>query len=69
MLQFLTQARVFLHILIGTLIGSFYYGIGADAAYVFDNFSLLFFSLMFTMFTALSSMLITCKYTKYTLNF
>lgn len=60
--QFLTYFRVCLHCAVGILLGLFYYGIGSDAAYVFDNFNLLFFSLMFLMYTALSSMLISCKY-------
>uniref|UniRef100_A0A1B6C944 ABC transporter domain-containing protein n=1 Tax=Clastoptera arizonana TaxID=38151 RepID=A0A1B6C944_9HEMI len=52
---FFTQLRIILHIIVGSFIGGLFCSIGRDAANVFDNLSLLFFSLMFLMFTALSS--------------
>ncbi|XP_046663977.1 ATP-binding cassette sub-family G member 1-like isoform X2 [Homalodisca vitripennis] len=57
--KFLTYLRFCIHCTVGSLLGLFYYGIGSDAAYIFDNFSLLFFSLMFLMFTAFSSMIMS----------
>lgn len=51
----LTYARVALHLFIALIIGTLYWGIGSDAAYVIDNFNYLFFSIMFNMFTAFSS--------------
>jgi hypothetical protein len=59
--QFLTVARLTIHTIVGVLIGLIYYQIGNDAAYVLDNIGLLYFSIMFLMFTAFSSMILTCK--------
>lgn len=60
--QLFMRLRLYLHILFGFCIGCFYRGIGNDAALVFDNFSLLFFCLMFLMFTAFSAMIMACKW-------
>nr|QER78506.1 ATP-binding cassette transporter [Diaphorina citri] len=57
--RFLTKVRLSLHLIIGSFLGIMYRGIGDDAARVHNNLSLLFFSTMFLMFTALSSMIIT----------
>ncbi|XP_075225266.1 ATP-binding cassette sub-family G member 1-like [Lycorma delicatula] len=53
----LIRARLIFHIVIGFLIGLLYHGIGSDAAFVFDNFSFIFFCLMFLMFTSFSAMI------------
>lgn len=58
----LTYSRIFIHLLISVFIGILYYRIGDDATYMKDNFNYLFFSIMFLMFTAFSSMTLTCKY-------
>ncbi|XP_054263719.1 ATP-binding cassette sub-family G member 1-like [Macrosteles quadrilineatus] len=57
--KFYTNFRISIHLAVGSLLGFFYLGIGNDAAFVFDNFRLLFFSLMFLMYTALSTMIIS----------
>ncbi|PSN40866.1 ATP-binding cassette sub-family G member 4 [Blattella germanica] len=57
--KFLTIARLSIHIIVGILIGLIYYQVGNDAAHVFDNFGLLYFCIMFLMFTAFSSMILT----------
>lgn len=57
----LTYSRIFIHIAISLFIGTLYYRIGDDATYMLDNCNYLFFSIMFLMFTAFSSMTITCK--------
>ncbi|XP_023702626.1 ATP-binding cassette sub-family G member 4 isoform X2 [Cryptotermes secundus] len=57
--KFLTVARLTIHMIVGVLIGLIYYKIGNDAAHVFDNIGLLYFSIMFLMFTAFSSMILT----------
>lgn len=57
--KFLTVARLIIHVTVGVLIGLIYYQIGNDAAHVFDNIGLLYFSIMFLMFTAFSSMILT----------
>lgn len=59
--QFLTVARLTIHMTVGVLTGLIYYQVGNDAAHVFDNFGLLYFCIMFLMFTAFSSMILTCK--------
>ncbi|KAJ9584324.1 hypothetical protein L9F63_021324, partial [Diploptera punctata] len=57
--KFLTVARLIIHVIVGILIGLIYYEVGNDAAHVFDNFGLLYFCIMFLMFTAFSSMILT----------
>lgn len=56
------MARLSIHMIVGVLIGLIYYRVGNDAAHVFDNFGLLYFCIMFLMFTAFSSMILTCKW-------
>lgn len=57
----LTAMRLFIHCSIALLIGTLYVGIGNDASNVFNIFRYIFFSIMFTMFTAFSSMQLVCK--------
>ncbi|KAJ4448776.1 hypothetical protein ANN_00167 [Periplaneta americana] len=57
--KFLTIARLTIHLVVGVLIGLIYYKVGNDAAHVFHNFGLLYFCIMFLMFTAFSSMMLT----------
>ncbi|KAJ6646154.1 ATP-binding cassette subfamily G member 4 [Pseudolycoriella hygida] len=47
----LTAMRLFIHVMIATLISALYYGIGEDASNVFNVFRYIFFSIMFLMFT------------------
>lgn len=54
----LTYSRVAFHLLIALFIGTLYFGIGSDAHHMLDNFNYLFFSIMFNMFTAFSSMVV-----------
>lgn len=58
----LCHSRLYTHLIAGLLIGVLFLDIGGDAAHVFHNFSLLFFCLMFLMFTALSAMILACEY-------
>ncbi|XP_048505173.1 ATP-binding cassette sub-family G member 4-like isoform X2 [Athalia rosae] len=51
--------RMIMHLVIAMLVGTLYYQIGQDAAYALDNYSLLFFNLMFVMFSAFSAAVIT----------
>ncbi|GAB1865244.1 ATP-binding cassette sub-family G member 4 [Camponotus japonicus] len=55
----LTVSRILMHLAIAVLAGTLYFKIGQDAAYVFDNFNLLFFSIMFLMYNAFSATMIT----------
>lgn len=57
----LTAMRLVIHICIGLLIGTLYFGIGNDAAMIFNNFRFIFLSIMFLMFTSFSTTSITCK--------
>ncbi|XP_050541920.1 ATP-binding cassette subfamily G member 4-like [Daktulosphaira vitifoliae] len=50
--------RVMVHLLVSIVYGWIYYGIGNNALLIHDNLMLLFFSLMFIMFTASSTMII-----------
>jgi hypothetical protein len=57
----LTVSRILMHFAIALLVGILYFKIGQDAAYVLDNFNLLFFSIMFLMYSAFSATMITCE--------
>ncbi|KAK9508093.1 hypothetical protein O3M35_007830 [Rhynocoris fuscipes] len=57
--KFHMYCRLVMHLIIGLLIGTFFYGIGNDAGRVYNNFSLLFFSTIFQAFAALQSMVIS----------
>ncbi|KAL0267310.1 UNVERIFIED_CONTAM: hypothetical protein PYX00_009619 [Menopon gallinae] len=50
-----TYLQLTIHVLFGILIGICFYDIGNDAAFINDNFSLIFFCIMFNMFTSYSS--------------
>lgn len=58
----LTAMRLLIHFCIAILIGTIYIGIGNDATNAFNNFRYIFFSIMFLMFTAFSSMTLACTY-------
>lgn len=57
----LTFWRIVIHLTIGLLIGTLYYGIGNDANMIFNNFRYIFLSIMFLMYTAYSSLTVRCK--------
>jgi ATP-binding cassette subfamily G (WHITE) protein 1 len=57
--QFLMHCRLLMHVMIGFIIGGFYRNVGNEASLVFDNFSLLFFTLIFIAFAAQSSMVVS----------
>lgn len=53
--QTLTQMRLVSHIVVGAIIGMIYYGIGNDASKIMSNAGCIFFTTLFTMFTAMVS--------------
>lgn len=55
----LTFTRLAMHFVIALLVGTIYFKIGQDAVYVLDNFNLLFFNIMFLMFSAFSATVTT----------
>ncbi|XP_076385526.1 ATP-binding cassette sub-family G member 4 isoform X2 [Megachile rotundata] len=55
----LTFTRLSMHFVIALLVGTIYFQIGQDAVYVLDNFNLLFFNIMFLMFSAFSATVTT----------
>ncbi|XP_020282075.1 ATP-binding cassette sub-family G member 1-like [Pseudomyrmex gracilis] len=57
--KMLTLTRISMHFAIALLVGVLYFKIGQDATYVLDNFNLLFFSVMFLMYSAFSATMIT----------
>lgn len=57
----LTRMRLAAHFVIGILLGLIYYDIGNNAAKVMSNAGCIFFTVMFTMFTAMMPTILTCK--------
>lgn len=60
----LTHLRLVSHTVVGLLIGLLYYDIGMDAANLQSNAGCIFFTVMFTMFTAMMPTILTCKLPK-----
>lgn len=60
--QVLTFTRLSMHFIIALIVGLIYFKVGQDAVYVLDNFNLLFFNIMFLMFSAFSATVTTCKF-------
>lgn len=63
--QMLTHLRLLSHAIVGLLIGLIYYDIGSDAAKVTSNAGCIFFTVLFTMFTAMMPTILTCGYFEY----
>jgi ATP-binding cassette, subfamily G (WHITE), member 1 len=59
--QTLTHMRLVSHVVVGAIIGMIYYGIGNDASKIMSNTGCLFFTTLFTMFTAMMPTILTCK--------
>lgn len=58
--QQLTQMRLVSHIIVGAIIGMIYYDIGNEASKVMSNAGCIFFTTLFTMFTAMMPTILTC---------
>ena len=59
--QMLTMSRLASHVLFGLMIGSLYLGIGNEAKSAYNNAAQLFFAVMFLLFGALMSTILTCE--------
>lgn len=57
----LTQMRLASHVIVGAIIGMIYYDIGNDASKVTSNAGCIFFTTLFTMFTAMMPTILTCE--------
>ncbi|BES94068.1 ABC-2 type transporter [Nesidiocoris tenuis] len=57
--KFHMYSRLVMHLIIGILIGIFFWNMGGDAGRVMNNFSLMFFSALFLAFSALQSTVIS----------
>lgn len=57
--QTLTHMRLLAHIIVGTIIGMIYYDIGNEASKVMSNAGCIFFTSLFTMFTAMMPTILT----------
>lgn len=58
----LTTMRITIHLLMAPLIGFLYFGIGNEAHHALNNYKYAFFSIMFLMYTAFSSIIMNCKW-------
>jgi len=47
---------------IALIVGTLYFKIGQDAAYVLDNFNLSYYNIMFLMYNAFSATMVTSKF-------
>lgn len=63
--QQLTHMRLLAHVIVGSIIGMIYYDIGNDASKVMSNAGCIFFTALFTMFTAMMPTILTCEYFRY----
>lgn len=60
--QQLTHLRLLAHVIVGAIIGMIYYDIGNEASKVMSNAGCIFFTTLFTMFTAMMPTILTCKH-------
>lgn len=58
----LTTMRIAIHLFMAPLIGMLYFGIGNEAHHALNNYKYAFFSIMFLMYTAFSSIIMNCEY-------
>jgi hypothetical protein len=65
----LTTMRLLIHLTVAIAMGVIYMKIGQSASNIMNNFRFIFFSVMFLMFTAFSSMQTTCEFFFFLLNF
>ncbi|XP_055683532.1 ATP-binding cassette sub-family G member 4 isoform X2 [Lutzomyia longipalpis] len=54
----LTAMRVCIHLFVAPVIGVLYFGIGNDGYHTYNNYKYAFFSIMFLMYTAFSSIIL-----------
>lgn len=57
----LCMMRVLIHLFVAIFIGLLYQGVGSSAKNQMNNFKFVFYSVMFLMFTAFSSLQIQCE--------
>lgn len=57
----LSLMRLMIHVFVAICIGLIYYQIGNSAKNLMNNFKFIFYTVMFLMFTAFSSLQTTCK--------
>jgi hypothetical protein len=60
----LTKVRFFTHIVFAIFFGLMFQSVGNDAALTLNNAGMLFFNLIFIVFTAAMPTVVTCKYIK-----
>lgn len=63
--QTLTHMRLLSHVIVGAIIGMIFYDIGQSASKVQSNAGCIFFTSLFTMFTAMMPTILTCKFVIY----
>lgn len=56
----LMHLRIMSHIIVGVLIGTIYYGVGANEKFTINNLGCIFFTMLFIVFTGLMPTILTC---------
>lgn len=57
----LTLTRITIHVIMSTLVGFLYFGIGNDGNNALNSFNYIFYTIMFTMYTAFALISVKCK--------
>lgn len=63
----MSMMRILIHFFVAIGIGAIYFDIGESAKNMMNNFRYVFYSIMFLMFTAFSSLQTTCKWEQWTI--
>lgn len=58
----LTLTRITIHLMMALVVGFLYLGIGNDGANATNNFKYIFYTIMFTMYTAFALISVKCEY-------
>lgn len=67
--KMLTHMRLASHVIVGAIIGMIYYDVGNEASKVMSNAGCIFFTTLFTMFTAMMPTILTCEFLQFFIDY